>query len=118
MEQADAQVDVLQRLRAAGVGVVIDDFGTGYSSLSYLQRFPIDAIKIDRSFLARDGGGESWDIVRMIIALARDKGALVVAEDVETEEQAQRLRTMGCDRAQGYLFSRPVEPDAAERLLK
>ncbi len=117
MEDADAQVEVLRRLRAAGVGAVIDDFGTGYSSLSYLQRFPIDALKIDRSFLAHGGGGESWDIVRMIIALAQDKRAQVVAEGVETEEQARRLREMGCDRAQGYLYSRPLPPDAIEGVL-
>jgi diguanylate cyclase (GGDEF)-like protein/PAS domain S-box-containing protein len=117
MEDADYHVGVLRRLRDARVGVVIDDFGTGYSSLSYLQRFPIHALKIDRSFLANAKQEADWDIVRMIIALARDKGALVVAEGVELEEQAQQLREMGCDLAQGYLYSRPVEPQAAERLL-
>ncbi len=117
MEDADMQVDVLRRLRAAGVGTVIDDFGTGYSSLSYLQRFPVDALKIDRSFLAQGAGGESWDIVRMIIALAQDKPALVVAEGVETEEQARRLRELGCDRAQGYLYGRPLQPDLIEGIL-
>ncbi len=117
MEDAETQVDVLRRLRAAGVGAVIDDFGTGYSSLSYLQRFPIDALKIDRSFLAQGGGGESWDIVRMIIALAQDKRAQVLAEGVETDEQARRLRELGCDRAQGYLYGRPLPPDVIEGVL-
>ena len=117
MEDADTQMAILHRLRAAGVGVTIDDFGTGYSSLSYLQRSPIDALKIDRSFIVRERG-DSWDIVRMIIALARDKRALAVAEGVETEDQAQELRDMGCDRAQGFLYAEPLPPPLAARMLE
>jgi EAL domain-containing protein (putative c-di-GMP-specific phosphodiesterase class I) len=117
MENADTQVDVLRQLRKIGVGVAIDDFGTGYSSLSYLQRFPIDALKIDRSFIAHETRSDNWEIVRMIIALARDKRALTVAEGVETEDQARDLRNLGCDRAQGYLYGRPLEAEAAEKML-
>ena len=117
MENADAQVELLGQLRKLGVGVAIDDFGTGYSSLSYLQRFPIDALKIDRSFIARENGGDSWDIVRMIIALARDKRALSVAEGVETAEQARELRDMGCDRAQGYFYAPPLNTTDTEAML-
>lgn len=117
MEGADYHVGILQHLRDVGIAVVIDDFGTGYSSLSYLQRFPVHALKIDRSFVAAAREKGDWDIVRMIIALARDKKALVVAEGVEDEQQAQRLIDLGCDRAQGYLYSRPVEAEVAEQLL-
>ena len=117
MGDADYHSIALQRLRDAGVGVVIDDFGTGYSSLSYLRRFPIQALKIDRSFLAAARDEGDWDIVRMIIALARDKGVLVVAEGVELQQQARQLTAMGCDWAQGYLYSPPVEAEAAQGLL-
>ncbi len=118
MEDSDRQMGILRRLLAAGVGTVIDDFGTGYSSLSYLQRFPVDALKIGRSFLVPEARGGSWEIVRMIIALARYKRALVVAEGVEETEQAQRLRELQCDHAQGYLYGRPLAPDAAADFLR
>ena len=118
MEEGDTQVALLHQLLVAGVGTVIDDFGTGYSSLSYLQRLPVEALKIDRTFLAPEGAGDGWEIVRMIIALARYKHALVVAEGVEEEEQARRLRELGCDRAQGYLYSRPLPAQAIEDLLR
>jgi EAL domain-containing protein (putative c-di-GMP-specific phosphodiesterase class I) len=118
MDDVEAQVAMLRHLRDAGVSVVIDDFGTGYSSLSYIQRFDFDVLKIDRSFLPAGGGTEGWDIVRMIIALAGDKGAKVVAEGVETEHHATRLRELGCDWAQGYLFARPLDPDAATARLR
>jgi diguanylate cyclase (GGDEF)-like protein/PAS domain S-box-containing protein len=118
MDDVEAQVAMLRHLRDAGINVVIDDFGTGYSSLSYIQRFDFDVLKIDRSFLPAGGGTEGWDIVRMIIALASDKGAKVVAEGVETEHHATRLRELGCDWAQGYLFARPLDPDAATARLR
>jgi len=117
MQDADAQVNILRKLRDIGVGVAIDDFGTGYSSLSYLQRFPIDSLKIDRSFVAHDYADNSWEIVRMIIALARDKRVLAVAEGVEAAGQHSRLCEMGCDLAQGYLYAQPLEADMAERML-
>jgi diguanylate cyclase (GGDEF)-like protein/PAS domain S-box-containing protein len=118
MEHGDAQVGVLRQLLAAGVGTVIDDFGTGYSSLNYLQRFPVDALKIDRSFLVPEVRGDGWEIVRMIIALARYKRAVVVAEGVEEMEQARRLQELGCDQAQGYLYSRPLPAGAVADLLR
>jgi EAL domain-containing protein (putative c-di-GMP-specific phosphodiesterase class I) len=118
MDDVDTQIAILRHLREAGISVVIDDFGTGYSSLSYIQRFDFDVLKIDRSFLPTGDGPDGWDIVRMIIELAGDKKARVVAEGVETERHATRLRELGCDWAQGYLFARPLDPDAATARLR
>jgi diguanylate cyclase (GGDEF)-like protein/PAS domain S-box-containing protein len=118
MDDADTHIAILRRLREAGISVVIDDFGTGYSSLSYIQRFDFDVLKIDRSFLPTGDGADGWDIVRMIIELAGDKKARVVAEGVETEHHATRLRELGCDWAQGYLFARPLDPEAATARLR
>jgi len=102
----------LRTLHDAGVGIALDDFGTGYASLKHLRRVPVDRIKIDRSFVAGIGGGGADDgtlaIVRAIVGLGRGLGKIVVAEGVETEEQAQQLRRLGCDLAQGYLFGRPA----------
>ncbi|WP_327573237.1 putative bifunctional diguanylate cyclase/phosphodiesterase [Roseateles sp.] len=105
-------VDTLQRLNAIGVRVALDDFGTGYSSLSYLKRFPLDCLKVDRSFVA-DITGEAHDeaIVRTIVALAHGLGMRVVAEGVETEEQLAMLRRLHCDEVQGYLLGRPAPPE-------
>jgi diguanylate cyclase (GGDEF)-like protein/PAS domain S-box-containing protein len=118
MDDAETQIGILRRLREGGISVVIDDFGTGYSSLSYIQRFDFDVLKIDRSFLPTGSGPDGWDIVRMIIKLAADKKAKVVAEGVETEHHAARLRELGCDWAQGYFFARPLEPGAATERLR
>ena len=117
MEDAESQLEVLRELRRAGVGIAIDDFGTGYSSLSYLRRFSVDSLKIDQSFLAGSGDEEAWEIVRMIIGLARGMGVSVVAEGVETEEQKLRLTELACDLAQGYLFARPLDAEKAEQFL-
>ncbi|WP_432541400.1 putative bifunctional diguanylate cyclase/phosphodiesterase [Kineococcus sp. SYSU DK002] len=98
----------LAQLRAAGVLVAIDDFGTGYSSLSYLRRLPVDTVKIDRSFIGDlTHGGSATTLVASIIELARSLGLDVVAEGVETEQQAQVLRDLSCTYAQGYLYARP-----------
>ncbi len=111
--------DALARLRALGVKVDLDDFGTGYSSLSYLHRFEIDALKIDRSFIANIGeAGENSEIVRTIINLARGLDMDVVAEGVERPEQLAILRSLGCERVQGYLFSPPLATEAVRSLLK
>ncbi|MCU0567651.1 MAG: EAL domain-containing protein [Oculatellaceae cyanobacterium Prado106] len=108
----------LKRLTAAGIELSVDDFGTGYSSLSYLHRFPIQTLKIDRSFISRLGAnGEHLEIVEAIIALAHKLGMQVVAEGVETAEQLQQLQAIGCEYAQGYLFSPPVPAAAALQLL-
>jgi len=109
MVSPDAAADAVRTLRAQNVHVVLDDFGTGYSSLSHLQQFPVDAIKIDRSFVAgMDGEGDDAALVRAVIDLGHALGKDVVAEGVETEAQAYRLHELGCEMAQGYLFSRPV----------
>ncbi|HYO15557.1 MAG TPA: EAL domain-containing protein [Thermoanaerobaculia bacterium] len=118
MSDPDAAADTLSRIKALGAKISIDDFGTGYSSLSYLQRFPIDSLKIDRSFVTRIGEGrENPEILRAIFALARSLGIEVVAEGVETEGQLRQLMAMGCGLAQGYLFSRPVDRDVVLSLL-
>jgi len=117
MGDAESHVRVIRRLRASGIHVHIDDFGTGYSSLSYLQRFSVDTLKIDKSFISEAETNETWEIVQMIIALARDMGVKVIAEGVESEEQTRRLRALDCDHAQGFLFHRPVDADTAGALL-
>jgi diguanylate cyclase (GGDEF)-like protein/PAS domain S-box-containing protein len=109
MENAESAIATLDELKSKGVDISIDDFGTGYSSLSYLKRFPLDVLKIDRSFV-RDvpTNGDDAAIVVAIIALARSMDIRVVAEGVETQSQAEFLNRSGCDFAQGYYFSPPV----------
>ncbi|MFQ4141610.1 EAL domain-containing protein [Chlorogloeopsis sp. ULAP02] len=109
---------VLRQLKALGMQLCIDDFGTGYSSLAYLHYFPIDVLKIDRSFVARlDNDGEQLAIIRAIITLACNLGMSVVAEGVETMNQLVQLRLLECDQAQGYLFSQPLNSEKASILL-
>ena len=104
-----AAIDALNKLRATGVRLCIDDFGTGYSSLSYLHELPIDSLKIDRSFIGAMGEDErKTKIVQTILVLGKGVGIEVVAEGVETQQQADALRKLGCERAQGYFFARPV----------
>lgn len=105
---------VLLRLKELGLRLAIDDFGTGYSSLSYLRSLPFDVLKIDRAFVRHiDTEEHSRDIVRMIVTLAESLDMSVVAEGIETPEQLETLRILGCSRGQGYLFSRPLAADAA-----
>ena len=101
---------------AAGVGLHLDDFGTGYSSLAALQQFPVDALKIDRSFVASLTTGSDV-IVRSTIALAHSLGMQVIAEGIENPVQLRRLRTLGCEYGQGYLFSRPLSGEATRALI-
>ena len=118
MSHAEAALDMLRQLRALGVSLAIDDFGTGYSSLAYLNRFPIDTLKIDRSFV--DGlPDNSIDlaIVEAVIGLARSLGIEVVAEGVERLEQERTLRHLGVTRVQGWLYGAAMEQPALLRVL-
>jgi diguanylate cyclase (GGDEF)-like protein len=117
MENAEAAAQMFKQLRALGVQLSIDDFGTGYSSLSYLHRFPLNYLKIDRSFVMRLTTDNDNAIVRTISTLARNLGMEVIAEGIETEEQYQQLKMLGCEYGQGYLFSRPVANEGVKHLL-
>jgi EAL domain-containing protein (putative c-di-GMP-specific phosphodiesterase class I) len=118
VEVLEGNMPNLDRLRAMGVRISIDDFGTGYSSLSYIKRLPADALKIDKSFVGGIGEDkEDTAVVRMIVELAHTFGMKVIAEGVETGKQAALLKEMGCDLAQGYLFSEPLPAQEAANLL-
>jgi diguanylate cyclase (GGDEF)-like protein/PAS domain S-box-containing protein len=113
MDDVELAIAVLSDLRALGVRLAIDDFGTGYSSLSYLKRFPVDIVKLDRAFVAGLGRDSAADaITAAVINLGHALGLSVVAEGVENEEQLTVLRALRCDRAQGYLWSVPLTPEA------
>jgi EAL domain-containing protein (putative c-di-GMP-specific phosphodiesterase class I) len=119
MENIETATRTLEQLQALGVELSIDDFGTGYSSLSYLQRFPVNTLKIDRSFVSRITESEGTaEIVRTIMHLGQQLGMDVIAEGVETEQQSAQLRALGCEFAQGYYFSRPMDRSAAEALSR
>ncbi|HEV2800124.1 MAG TPA: EAL domain-containing protein [Pyrinomonadaceae bacterium] len=118
MDNVETATEMLKKLRALGIKLSIDDFGTGYSSLSYLHRFPIDTLKVDRSFVVNmSEDSENVEIVRTIVSLAQNLGMNVIAEGVETKEQLAALRRLGCENGQGYLFSKPVNAKAAENLI-
>jgi EAL domain-containing protein (putative c-di-GMP-specific phosphodiesterase class I) len=118
MSNTEDVVLTLERLDSMGLKIAIDDFGTGYSSLTWLKRFPIRALKIDRSFI-RDIIVDRDDdaIARAVISMAHSLHLVVIAEGVETQAQLERLMEYGCDEAQGYLFSKPVPADECGRLL-
>jgi EAL domain-containing protein (putative c-di-GMP-specific phosphodiesterase class I) len=115
MPDPESAIDLMGQLKSLGIKLAMDDFGTGYSSLSYLHRFPLDSLKIDRSFVSRLLDDD--EIVRAIITLGRNLGLKVVAEGVETIEQIAILRQLGCEYAQGYYFSVPVNAQEATDLL-
>lgn len=118
MDDAEGGETILSKLKALGVLLSIDDFGTGYSSLGRLQRLPVDILKIDRVFISEmDADVGSREIVRVIIMLAHSVGLKVVAEGVETGQQVSQLKEFGCDMAQGYYYSRPVDHQAIDKLL-
>jgi EAL domain-containing protein (putative c-di-GMP-specific phosphodiesterase class I) len=118
LEDSESSTRALNRLKALGVRIGVDDFGTGFSSLTYLKRFPVDVLKIDRSFVAglcRDHQDRA--IVASVIDLAHAFGLTTTAEGVETDEQLAQLRALGCEQGQGFLWSRPLPAGAAERWL-
>jgi EAL domain-containing protein (putative c-di-GMP-specific phosphodiesterase class I) len=118
MEDPIAAVEMLTQMKDLGIRLAIDDFGTGYSSLSYLHRFPLDMLKIDRSFISGSSDGvNEMEIARTIMPLARNLHLDVVAEGVETADQARELKKLNCKYAQGFYFSKPLSPDEAEALM-
>jgi diguanylate cyclase (GGDEF)-like protein len=117
MDNAEAAALMFKQLRALGVQLSIDDFGTGYSSLSYLHRFPLNYLKIDRSFVMRMTTDNDNAIVKTISTLAQNLGMQVIAEGIETAEQYEQLKSLGCEYGQGFLFSPPLDTDGVLRLL-
>ncbi len=118
MENAENVIEMLSQIRSLGIKLSIDDFGTGYSSLSYLHRFPINTLKVDRSFVSTMADGtENGEIVRTVIALAKTLKLDVIAEGIETIHQLHQLRILGCEYGQGYLFSRPVSAADAGKIV-
>jgi EAL domain-containing protein (putative c-di-GMP-specific phosphodiesterase class I) len=118
MDDGDATIDLLSQIRAKRIQISIDDFGKGYSSLSYLHRFPINTIKIDRSFVScMSSDRENFEIVRTIATLAHTLEMDLVAEGVETFEQLTQLKSLGCEFGQGYFFAKPLDSNAASTML-
>ena len=118
MEDNQTTVTTISRLRDLGIRVHLDDFGTGYSALSYLQRYPIDILKIDRSFIGKiNGNGENIEIIKAIMNLARDLDIGVIAEGIETETQFDLLKNLNCEFGQGFFFAKPMDFKAIESLL-
>lgn len=118
LENDESALGILQQLKSRQIQLLLDDFGTGYSSLSYLHRFPVDALKIDQSFVNRlSETGENVEIVQAIVTLARSLGMSAIAEGVETEHQLAQLRAMNCDFGQGYFFSKPLDSESAGAML-
>jgi EAL domain-containing protein (putative c-di-GMP-specific phosphodiesterase class I) len=119
MSDPESIVGILDNIRSQGVRIAIDDFGTGYSSLAYLKRFPIDTLKIDRTFV-KDLPDDTDDaaITKAVIALGHQLNLKVIAEGVETPEQLELLAQNGCDEFQGYYFSKPVEAEVCLKMLK
>src|SRR4029077_10708315 len=119
MKHAESWESILQTLRDKGVQVAVDDFGTGYSSLSYLRKFPIDALKIDQSFVRQiTTAPDETTIVTAVISMGRSLKLRVVAEGVETRQELEFLQAQQCDEAQGYYFSRPVVAQQFAQLLQ
>ena len=119
LKNVEHAIAMLKELREMGMGIALDDFGTGYSSLTYLKRFPVDAVKIDRSFV-RDLDHDANDatIVSTVIAMAANLGLRVIAEGVETPQQLEFLRARRCAEYQGYLFSKPLPPEEFAELVR
>jgi diguanylate cyclase (GGDEF)-like protein/PAS domain S-box-containing protein len=117
-DDTESALATLTRLKDLGVGLVLDDFGTGYSSLAYVKRFPIDVLKVDRSFIeGLESDPENEAIVSAVISMGHALGVTVIAEGVETRSQARQLRELGCRYSQGFLYSRPLAPSGVDELL-
>jgi EAL domain-containing protein (putative c-di-GMP-specific phosphodiesterase class I) len=118
MRKPDATAHLLGELKALGVRIAVDDFGTGYSSLAYLRQFPVDSLKIDRTFITGlTRSGEAHALTHTLIRLGKALGLQTLAEGVEQHSQLRQLQDEGCDLAQGFLFARPLAPDAVERFF-
>ena len=119
MQDADFTLAILQELKRMKVHISLDDFGTGYSSLSYLRRFPMDTLKIDRSFVKNLASNpENLEIVRTIMSLARNLGMDVVAEGAETAGEIEQLKALDCDFGQGFFYSKPMDSEQADNFLR
>ncbi|MGL5077659.1 MAG: EAL domain-containing protein, partial [Waterburya sp.] len=118
MDRGEKTIELLTQIKQQQVQLSIDDFGTGYSSLSYLHRFPVDTLKIDRSFVSLiNAEGSNCEIVKTIITLAHSLGMQAIAEGVETPHQVTHLSNLGCEAAQGYFFAKPLNRPLAESLI-
>jgi EAL domain-containing protein (putative c-di-GMP-specific phosphodiesterase class I) len=118
LEDLEQATEVLQTLRARGITIAVDDFGTGYSSMTYLRDLPIDAVKIDRSFVANaTEHGYDSTVIEALLTIGRSLGLTVVAEGIETDEQYDYLQARRCDRAQGFLLARPMPIEDAEAVI-
>jgi EAL domain-containing protein (putative c-di-GMP-specific phosphodiesterase class I) len=118
MQETESTIAKLHELKRLGIRLAIDDFGTGYSSLSYLQRFPIDILKIDKSFIDKIGNGEEGRAVaRAIIMMGDSLHLKTIAEGIEHPEQIEALQNLGCEAGQGFHFAHPLAPDAMEHFL-
>jgi predicted signal transduction protein with EAL and GGDEF domain len=118
MQESEAAIDALRRLKDLGVRLAVDDFGTGYSSLAYLARFPLDILKIDRTFVSSRVRTQDGQIARAIVDLARSLGLQVIAEGIEREEDRQLMEKLGAQLGQGFLMARPMSGDAALNMLR
>jgi EAL domain-containing protein (putative c-di-GMP-specific phosphodiesterase class I) len=118
MTDTELVVARLKDLKALGVRLAMDDFGTGYSSLSYLSKFPVDVLKMDRSFLRADASPETAGLATAVVSLGDTLSLEVVAEGIELSEQWTTLRDLGCDKGQGFFFARPMPADAVLDFLR
>jgi EAL domain-containing protein (putative c-di-GMP-specific phosphodiesterase class I) len=117
MADTDLAVQRLGELKALGIKLALDDFGTGYSSLSYLSRFPVDVLKMDRSFLRDGASPQTADLATAVVALGNTLSLEVVAEGIELPEQWHTLRDLGCELGQGFYFARPMDAESARVFL-
>ncbi len=119
MENLDSTVKTMEKLHSTGFHIHIDDFGTGYSSLSYLHRFPVSALKIDRSFVNKmSASSENREIIRSIVSLANNLNLHVIAEGLELSNQLSNIKEMKCEYGQGFLFSKPMDPASIDNWIK